>query len=152
MRGIIAGIMASQIRRPKPILATYPYPIMESDSQWTCRPNIISALTRDTLKQIVPTPAETTYTLSTAAVSVNLRSLTQLGYGGGDVYLAATGVVGSTLRDLVLSTSQGPFPYLAATGVVGAELKVVVVYSEYVVEPFAYLASTAIKSAELTDV
>ncbi|WVX90910.1 hypothetical protein [Pseudomonas phage PJNP013] len=152
MRGIIAGIMASQIRRPKPILATYPYPIMESDNHWTCQPNIISALTRDILKQIVPFPSDSTYTATAAVVAASMRSLTQVGYGGGDVYLAATGVAGSTLRDLVLSTSQGPFPYLAATGVVGAELKVVVVYSEYVVEPFAYLASTAIKSAELTNV
>ncbi|WKL13464.1 hypothetical protein PhageSB_032 [Pseudomonas phage vB_PaeA_SB] len=152
MRGIIAGIMASQIRRPKPILATYPYPILATDDAWATKPNIVAALTRDTLHEVVNQPGEDTYHATSSVVNVLLRSLTQLGYGGGDGFLTAPAVHAALLRDTVKSYTAEPYAFLSQTAVVGAELKVVVVYSEYIVEPYAFATSTAIKQAELTNV
>ncbi len=150
MRGIIAGIMASQIRRPKPILATYPYPILATDDAWSCRPNIVAALTRDTLHEVLNQPGEDTYHATSSVVSVLLRSLTQLGYGGG--FLTGPAIHAALLRDTVKGYNAEPYAFLSQTAVVGAELKVVVVYSEYIVEPYAFATTTAIKQAELTNV
>ncbi|WOZ53275.1 hypothetical protein [Pseudomonas phage PA69] len=152
MRGIIAGIMASQIRRPKPILATYPYPILATDDAWSCRPNIVAALTRDTLHEVLNQPGEDTYHATSSVVSVLLRSLTQLGYGGGDGFLTGPAIHAVLLRDTVKDYTAEPYTFSSQTAVVGAELKVVVVYSEYIVEPYAFTTSTAIKQAELTNV
>lgn len=152
MRGIIAGIMASQIRRPKPILATYPYPILATDDAWSCRPNIVAALTRDTLHEVLNQPGEDTYHATSSVVSVLLRSLTQLGYGGGDGFLTGPTIHAVLLRDTVKDYTAEPYAFSSQTAVVGAELKVVVVYSEYIVEPYAFTTSTAIKQAELTNV
>ncbi|ABW23122.1 tail fiber component [Pseudomonas phage vB_PaeP_SPCB] len=152
MRGIIAGIMASQIRRPKPILATYPYPILATDDTWSCQANIVAALTRDTLHEVVNQPGEDTYQASAGVVEVLLRSLTQLGYGGGDGFLTGPAIHAALLRDTVKGYNAEPYAFLSQTAVVGAELKVVVVYSEYIVEPYAFATTTAIKQAELTNV
>ncbi|QQL99164.1 hypothetical protein [Pseudomonas phage MYY9] len=152
MRGIIAGIMASQIRRPKPILATYPYPIMEADNRWAARPNIVAALTRDTLKEVRPENTLEHYSAATAVLAASMRSLTQTGYGGAWPYQLVTGVADTTLRSLVKSTTVEAQPYLATPAIHSADLRVVPIISDYEVEPFHYTLTNSLVQAELKNV